>query len=100
MIAPTKIYDYVPVMSPETAVKWMLDVIITRNKRKLGVLGKFALLMYYLLPKTSETIVNASYQVVYEAPPKAAATTVKNDVSVQPTVQPKIEPEDATERRT
>ena len=70
MIAPTRIYDYTPAMSPEKAVDWMLDVIITRNKRKLGVMGKGALLMYYVLPKTSETIVNAGYQVVYEEPPQ------------------------------
>ena len=69
MIAPTKIYDYTPAMSPEKAVDWMLDIIITRNKRKVGPLGLGALAMYYMLPKTSETIVNASYQVVYEAPP-------------------------------
>ncbi|MBV1921637.1 MAG: SDR family NAD(P)-dependent oxidoreductase, partial [Pseudomonadales bacterium] len=71
MIAPTKIYDYVPVMSPETAVDWMLDMIITRNKRKIGSLGIAALGMYYLFPKISETVVNASYQMVYEAPPKS-----------------------------
>ena len=87
MIAPTKIYDYMPVMSPEKAVDWMLDVIITRNKRKLGMLGKGALLMYYVLPKTSESIVNASYQVVYEAPP-----TGPKEVKVQqeePTISEK-----------
>ena len=69
MIAPTRIYDYMPAMSPEKAVDWMLDVVITRNKRKVGVLGLGALALYYILPKTSETVVNASYQVVYEAPP-------------------------------
>ncbi|MCG8314064.1 MAG: SDR family NAD(P)-dependent oxidoreductase [Pseudomonadales bacterium] len=69
MIAPTKIYDYMPVMSPERAVEWMLDVVITRNKRKLGPLGLGALAMYYVLPKTSESIVNLSYQLVYETPP-------------------------------
>lgn len=70
MIAPTKIYKYMPVMSVDTAVKWMLDVIITQNKRKLGIFGKGALGMYYLLPKTSESIVNFSYQSVYEKPPE------------------------------
>lgn len=70
MIAPTAIYKYTPAMSPEKAVDWMLDIIITRNKRKVGAMGLGALAMYYILPKTSETIVNASYQVVYEAPPK------------------------------
>ena len=58
-----------PVMSPERAVEWMLDVVITRNKRKLGPLGLGALAMYYVLPKTSESIVNLSYQLVYETPP-------------------------------
>ena len=70
MIAPTKIYDYTPTMSPEKAVDWMLDVIITRNKRKVGPLGLMALGMYYALPKISESIVNASYQAVYEEPPR------------------------------
>ena len=69
MIAPTKIYDYLPVMSPETAVNWLLDVVITQNKRKLGIFGKGALAMYYLLPKTSESIVNLSYQSLFETPP-------------------------------
>lgn len=69
MIAPTKIYDYLPVMSPDTAVNWLLDVVITQNKRKLGIFGKGALAMYYLLPKTSESIVNLSYQSLFETPP-------------------------------
>jgi len=73
-----------PVMSPETAVNWMLDMIITQDKRKLGVFGKGALAMYYLLPKTSESIVNLSYQSLYEEPPanyvssKVRAGTVAN----------------------
>ncbi len=70
MIAPTKIYDYTPAMSPEQAVQWLLDVIVTRNKRKVGPLGLAALAMYYALPKTSESIVNTFYQLVYEAPPE------------------------------
>ena len=69
MIAPTKIYDYTPTMSPEKAVDWMLDVIITRNKRKVGPMGLGALAMYYMLPKTAESIVNLGDQVVYEQPP-------------------------------
>ncbi len=82
MIAPTKIYRYMPVMSVDTAVKWMLDVIITQNKRKLGIFGKGALAMYYLLPKTSESIVNFSYQAVYEQPPENyVSSKVRNQTS-------------------
>lgn len=69
MIAPTAIYKYTPAMSPEKAVDWMLDMVITRNKRKTGPLGLAALGMYYVLPKTSESIVNLAYQSVYEEPP-------------------------------
>ena len=91
MIAPTKIYKYMPVMSPETAVNWMLDMIITQDKRKLGVFGKGALAMYYLLPKTSESIVNLSYQSLYEEPPanyvssKVRAGTVANTATADST---------------
>lgn len=81
MIAPTKIYEYTPTMSPAKAVSWMLDVIITRNKRKVGPMGLAALSMYYLLPKTSESIVNLGYQVVYEQPPAKAVPTVTGDAA-------------------
>lgn len=74
MIAPTKIYDHIPAMSLETAADWMLEVVITRNKRKLGLLSKGALAMNYILPETSETIANVSYQVVHEDPPSSAKT--------------------------
>lgn len=82
MIAPTKLYDYVPAMSAEEAVQWMMDVIITRNKRKLGPLGMFALGMYYAFPKTTESVVNAAYQTVLEDKP--APARAKNDQSAVP----------------
>lgn len=69
MIAPTKVYEYTPAMSTEKAVEWMLDLVITQNKRKAGPFGLFALSMYYLVPKTAESVVNAAYQMIYEEPP-------------------------------
>lgn len=88
MIAPTKIYDYTPTMSPEKAVDWMLDVIITRNKRKVGPMGLGALAMYYILPKTSETIVNFSYQVVYEQPPAKMVSPAQDNTQAKVTELP------------
>ncbi|CBL47342.1 predicted short chain dehydrogenase [gamma proteobacterium HdN1] len=70
MIAPTRIYDYTPAMSPQKAVEWMLDIVTTQNKRKVTPTGLFALSMYYLLPKTAESVVNLGYQTVYEQPPE------------------------------
>lgn len=69
MIAPTKIYSYVPVMSPKTAVRWMLDIVITQNKRKMSGAGLIALAGYYLSPKTAESFINFTYQIVHEQPP-------------------------------
>ncbi len=75
MIAPTKLYKYMPgwgnlmIMSPETAVRWLTDVLITRNKRKVSIVGPFAIFMYYLFPETSQSFINLTYQVVHEPPP-------------------------------
>ena len=45
------------------------------NKRKAGLLGVSALGMYYLLPKTAESIVNFGYQLLHEDPPKPQTET-------------------------
>jgi NAD(P)-dependent dehydrogenase (short-subunit alcohol dehydrogenase family) len=66
MIAPTKIYDYFPALSPEQAVNWLCEVIVKRPKRKTTPFGLFSLFMYYAFPKTAEFIVNTGYQVVPE----------------------------------
>ncbi|HET8707715.1 MAG TPA: SDR family NAD(P)-dependent oxidoreductase [Pseudomonadales bacterium] len=90
MIAPTKIYRYMPVMSPQTAVRWMLDIIITQNKRKMSVAGLIALAGYYLSPKTAETFINATYQVVHEEPPANYEETLqkfKPDTAAQQTAE-------------
>ncbi len=84
MIAPTKIYDHVPAMSAEEAVQWMIDVIITRNKRKVGPLGLFALGMSYAFPKTTESVINAGYQAVFEEQPAATSKTQKPPTNASP----------------
>ena len=84
MIAPTKIYDHVPAMSAEEAVQWMVDVIITRNKRKVGPPGPFALGMSYAFPKTTESVINAGYQAVFEEQPAATSKTQKPPANASP----------------
>lgn len=67
MIAPTRIYDYFPAMSPEQAVDWLCEVIVTRPKRKVTPFGLLALFSYYAFPKTAEFIVNTGYQIIPES---------------------------------
>lgn len=72
MIAPSSVYRHMPwKLSPETAVRWMMGVIITRNKRKVDAAGVFGLLMYYLLPRTTENFMNVTYQMIREEPPES-----------------------------
>ena len=66
MIAPTRIYRYMPAMSPEQAVEWMCQALVTRPKRKVQLTGLVSQAMYHLLPKTAELIVNSAYQMVPE----------------------------------
>ncbi len=64
MIAPTAIYRYVPAMSEERAVDWLCEAIVTRPKRKVPAFGLASQVMYQVLPKTSELIVNTSFQLL------------------------------------
>ena len=64
MIAPTAIYRYVPAMSEERAVDWLCEAGVTRPKRKVPACGLACPGMYQVLPKTSELIVNTSFQLL------------------------------------
>ena len=68
MIAPTAIYRYVPAMSEERAVDWLCEAIVTRPKRKVPAFGLASQVMYQVLPKTSELIVNTSFQLLRDKP--------------------------------
>ncbi|MCH8544790.1 MAG: SDR family NAD(P)-dependent oxidoreductase [Alcanivorax sp.] len=67
MIAPTEIYRYSPALTPEQAVDWICQAIITRQKRVGGVSAQLATLMHMSLPKLSEAIVNMGYQMTPES---------------------------------
>lgn len=68
MIAPTAIYRYVPAMSEERAVDWLCEAIVTRPKRKVPAFGLASQVMYQILPKTSELIVNTTFQLLRDKP--------------------------------
>lgn len=87
MIAPSKVYRYMPwKLSPRTAMRWMMDIVITRNKRKIDVAGIFGLFMYYVLPRTTENFMNFTYQLIHETPPESYQQVKANAVK-QPSRQ-------------
>ena len=70
MIAPTKMYDYVPAWSPEKAGDTVLNAILDKPKSVATVLGTAAAVSYALWPKVNDFILNRGFQLF---PSSAAA---------------------------
>jgi short-subunit dehydrogenase len=75
MIAPTKIYDRFPTLSPEEAGHMIADAIRKRPKRMATVLGNIGQLSYAVAPGAQDLLVNRAYQLFPEGD-KDAATQV------------------------
>ncbi|TBW56629.1 SDR family oxidoreductase [Marinobacter halodurans] len=71
MIAPTKIYDQVPTLTPDEAADMVAQAIIHRPKRIATRLGTFAQVLHALAPKLGEIVMNTGYRMF---PDSAAAS--------------------------
>jgi NAD(P)-dependent dehydrogenase (short-subunit alcohol dehydrogenase family) len=74
MIAPTKMYDSVPTLSPEEAADLIVQAIIGRSSRVATRLGIFAALLNAAVPKAYEIVMNTAYELF---PDSAAAKGIK-----------------------
>ena len=63
MIAPTKAYNYLPVMSPEKAAKTVLKALLTKQKKVTTPLGSLSEVIYDLSPSTANKILNIGYRI-------------------------------------
>ncbi|HMY26738.1 MAG TPA: SDR family NAD(P)-dependent oxidoreductase, partial [Solirubrobacterales bacterium] len=63
MIAPTKMYDAFPAISPDEAAEMITDAMIRKPKKVATRLGNFGELMYSLSPKASDAILNTGYKL-------------------------------------
>jgi NAD(P)-dependent dehydrogenase (short-subunit alcohol dehydrogenase family) len=70
MIAPTKIYDSFPTISPDEAADLICEAIRTRRKHIGTRLGTFGEVAYALFPKAVDQILSTAYKVF---PDSAAA---------------------------
>ena len=66
MIAPTKIYDRVPTLSPDQAADMITEAIRKRPKRLATTLGSIGQLTYAVAPGAQDLIVNRAYQLFPE----------------------------------
>jgi NAD(P)-dependent dehydrogenase (short-subunit alcohol dehydrogenase family) len=74
MIAPTKMYDSVPTLSPDEAGDLIVQAIIERPSRIATRLGIFAALLNALAPKAYELVMNTAFELF---PDSAAAKGMK-----------------------
>jgi NAD(P)-dependent dehydrogenase (short-subunit alcohol dehydrogenase family) len=70
MIAPTKMYESIPTLSPEEAADLVVHAIIERPSRVATRMGIFAATLNALVPKAYEVIMNTAFEMF---PDSAAA---------------------------
>ena len=71
MIAPTRIYEQMPTISPEEAADLVAEAVIHRPQRLATRLGLFAQWVYLLAPKLSELVMSTAFRMFPENPPAA-----------------------------
>ncbi len=63
MIAPTKIYESVPTLSPEEAADLVVDAIVHRPVRIASRLGIFGAVCHAAAPKLTQVLLNAAFNM-------------------------------------
>jgi NAD(P)-dependent dehydrogenase (short-subunit alcohol dehydrogenase family) len=84
MIAPTRMYDVFPAITPEEAAEMIARAMVERPKKVATRLGTFGELLYAIAPTVSDRILNQAYNLfpesqaakgkAEEAPDKAPTT--------------------------
>ncbi|MCM8594543.1 SDR family oxidoreductase [Accumulibacter sp.] len=73
MIAPTKLYDQVPTLTPEDAADLVVQAVIHKPVRIATRLGIFGALLHSLTPKAAQIIMNTTFRMFPDS--SAAAHT-------------------------
>ncbi|HXF30302.1 MAG TPA: SDR family oxidoreductase [Solirubrobacterales bacterium] len=63
MIAPTRMYDMFPAITPEEAAEMIAKAMVDKPKKVATKLGNFGELLYAVAPKASDTILNTAYKL-------------------------------------
>jgi NAD(P)-dependent dehydrogenase (short-subunit alcohol dehydrogenase family) len=75
MIAPTKIYENLPTITPDEAAVMVKQAVIYKPQRIATRLGIFAQVLHAVAPKVSEIVMNSAFRMF---PDSAAAKGVKD----------------------
>ncbi|HZV54030.1 MAG TPA: SDR family oxidoreductase [Rhodocyclaceae bacterium] len=82
MIAPTRMYEHVPTLTPDEAADLIVDAIIHRPARIATRLGIFGQVVHAVAPRVAQIIMNTAFRMF---PDSTAAQGVKEDAPAQPT---------------
>jgi len=63
MIAPTKMYDNVPTISPEEAAEFIRQAVIYKPQRIATRMGVFAQTLHAVAPKIAEIVMNSAFRM-------------------------------------
>ena len=63
MIAPTKIYNYVPALTPEQAADLVAEAIVKRPKKVATALGRLASITYAIAPDINNKLMSIGYNL-------------------------------------
>jgi NAD(P)-dependent dehydrogenase (short-subunit alcohol dehydrogenase family) len=94
MIAPTKMYDRFPTITPEEAADMICEAIIHKPKRIATPMGTLGQILYALNPKSIDYILNTAYHLF---PDTAAAKGSRKEGA--PPNQAELVEEEATNRQ-
>lgn len=83
MIAPTKIYDSFPTITPDEAADMILGSVLTRQKRVSTRLGTFAEVAYALAPRFMDRVLNIGYRLFPETAPTSREEKEPPQVSTE-----------------
>jgi short-subunit dehydrogenase len=63
MIAPTRMYDMFPAITPEEAAEMIAKAMVNKPKKVATKLGNFGELLYAVAPKANDKILNTAYKL-------------------------------------
>jgi NAD(P)-dependent dehydrogenase (short-subunit alcohol dehydrogenase family) len=81
MIAPTKLYQNVPTLTPEEAADLVVEAIVHKPVRIATRLGVFGQVVHAFSPKVAQIIMNTSFRMF----PDSSASAGKKEGEVQQT---------------
>ena len=91
MIAPTKMYDRFPTITPEEAADMICEAIIHQPKRIATPMGTLGQILYALNPKSIDYILNTAYHLFPDS--SAAKGDKKEGAGPEPPAAPTSRPE-------